>query len=438
MHIKNFKNLRSVEMRKHRFLLVVTIALFFLGSLSTAWGGDLTRGNWTSKVGFRPNLENLPFAVGDEVNAGNVDKAGDMLPPSIKMMIKNKNLKFEVAKYKPVIPSDGYISATNKYLGKSTIINTGAKSRSRGITGYTAGLPVLKPKNGLDVAWNYHYSYNGDDADNHFGVYWISGKKGVEKSEEWTWKYIMRGANRTDIAPMPSFKEWEGEDKQYASLTVTLAPFDKKGFSALYYRFNDPKDQEGWIYLPQQRRTTRFSFGTRGDAWNNTDMLYEDVRGYMGYPEWMHWKIIGKKTMYAPMHSGTKIGKNAFKQTWDFETAPHWNPYLKWEPRAMYVVEVTPKFPDYPYKKMICYIDADSFLMMFKECYDKKGQLWKVIMNFTNDSKNPRTQPLQLAGALAVDLQGDHATTFCWYNCRMNVGLTTKDFSPTTLRKIGK
>jgi len=413
------------------------IGVLFL-VVAVAYADTLTRQNWVQKVGFRPSLSNLPVANGTEVNSGNVDKVAGHLPKAVVSMIKNYGLTFTASKYKPVIPSDGFISATNKYAGKAKILDTGSKARAKGIDGYVAGLPVLKPKNGLEVAWNYQYSYNGDDAKNNFGVYWISGKNGVERNEEWTWDYIMRGANRTDVAPLPMFDEWKGNDRQYASLTVTLAPMDKRGFAALYYRFNTPKDQEGWIYLPQQRRMTRFSFGTRGDAWNNTDMLYEDVRGYMGFPEWMHWKIIKKTTMYAPVHSGAKIGKTAFKQSWDFDTAPYWNPRLKWEPRPMYVVEAKPKFRDYPYSKMICYIDAESFAMIFKECYDKKGQLWKVIMNLTNASINPRKYPLAIAGALAVDFQSEHATAFCWYSSKMNVGLKPKDFSPTVLRKLGK
>ncbi len=423
-------------MRKPRFLIFILIGVLCFAAIAQA---QITRSNWTSKVGFKPDLASLPVGAGEEVDSGNVDKVASMLPPSVVLLVKNYGLTYTVADHKAVIPSDGFIAATNANHGKATITETGPKgARKRGIDNYVAGLPVLKPKNGLEVAWNYHYGYNGDDAKNHFGVFWVSAKNGVERSEEWTWNYIMRGSNRTDIDPKPAFKEWVGEGKQYSSLTVTLAPFDKKGFSALYYRFNDPKDQEGWIYLPQQRRMTRFSFGTRGDAWNNTDMLYEDVRGYMGYPEWMNWKVIKKTTMYAPVHADVKVGRNAFKETWDFENAPHWNPRLKWEPRPMYVVEATPKFRDYPYSKMICYIDAESFAMAFKECYDKKGQLWKVIMNITNKSPNPRKQPLAIAGALAVDLQAEHATTFCWYKGQMNAGLKPNQFSPTVLRKIGK
>ena len=166
-------------------------------------------------------------------------------------------------------------------------------------------------------------------------------------------------------------------------------------------------------------------------------MLYEDVRGYMGYPEWMNWNILKKTVMYAPVHAGIKLGKDNVKNVWDFDTYPHWNPKMNWEPRPVYVVEAIPKFKDYPYSKMICYIDAESYAMIFKECYDRKGQLWKLIMNITNDSKNPRKEPLAIAGALAVDIQLEHATTFCWYTGKYNVGLTYQDFVPSVLTKHG-
>ena len=424
-------------MWKKRFTALI-LALTLILTFSIANAQQLTRQNWVQKVGFRPNLEGLPFNTGDVIDGTNADQAANFLPPSLVILAKKYNLSMEVGKYQPIVPSNGYIAATNKYLGQPKITDTGKETRKSGIANYTAGLPVLQPKTGLEVAWNYHYSYNGDDSKNHFAVYWISAKRGVERYEIWDWNFIMRGVNRTDIQPIPAFEDWAKKGISYASLTVTQYPQDKKGFSALYYRYNEPKDQEGWIYLPQQRRPTRFTFGTRGDAWNNTDMLYEDVRGYLGYPEWQTWKLVKKTTMYAPMHTGIPYGEAAAKGAWDLDNAPHWNPRAKWEPRPIYVIEATPKFPDYPYSKMVFYIDAETFYIFAKECYDKKGLLWKVIMNLYNSSPSPTSKPLGIAGALAVDLLEEHATAFIWYSNQSNVGFKTHEFSASVLQKIGK
>ena len=422
---------------KKAFVLFTII--FLAISLSVvAWGEEITRQNWTSTVGFAPDLKGMPFAPGETIDASNADKAADMLPDGIMRLVKKYNLTIDVKKYSPIVPSDGYIAATNKYLGQSKITDTDTKTRDRGMEGYVAGLPVIQPKTGLEVAWNYHYAYTGDDGKNVFGVYWISAKSGVERSEDWEYSYINRAMNRTDLPPMPQIPAMASKEIMLSALTVTLAPYDKQGFSALYYRYQNPKDQVGWIYLPQQRRTTKFTFGTRGDAWNNTDLLYEDVGGYLGYPEWMHWKIIKKTTMYAPMQAEVPLGKNNIEKTWDFNNPPYWNPRVKWEARPMYVLELKPKFRDYPYSKMICYVDAETFTMPYKDCYDKKGQLWKVILNISNKSKNARREPREIGGALAVDIQAGHATTFCWYKGESNVGLDFNDFLPTVLRKTGK
>ncbi|HOI12022.1 MAG TPA: DUF1329 domain-containing protein [Myxococcota bacterium] len=221
-------------------------------------------------------------------------------------------------------------------------------------------------------------------------------------------------------------------------MTWAVEPYDKAGFGALYYRYNEPKDQEGWIYIPTMRRTMKATFGTRGDAWNSTDMLYEDVRGYMGYPEWMNWKLIGKKTILAPMHSGVRSGKQYRDQTFDFKTPPHWNFRSKWEPRPVYVVEATPKFRDYPYSKMVFYFDAETFLIPVKEAYDKKGKLWKIVINAYNDSPDMTKAPMTIGTSVTIDLQAEHATVFPSYNFTANTGLEPGKFTLTNLKKMAK
>jgi hypothetical protein len=422
-----------------RTAIQIAIATLFLAASATPASADeFMRENWGERVGFKPDTSKAPFKTGETVDAGSVGKAAGSLPDGVAMLVSKYGLKFQVGPYVPVAPSDGFIAATNANGGKARLVDTGKKARERGLFEYVAGLPFPQPQNGLEIAWNYQYGYNGDDGDNLFQVYWVSAKNGVERHEDWRWMYIVRAMHRTDVEPIPAIPELAEKEIQYSSLTTALAPFDKKGFTAMYNRFMEPKDQEGWIYIPSQRRATRFSFGTRGDSWNNTDLLYEDVRGYMGYPEWMNWKLKEKKTMYAPVHAGIKISKGAAESAWDFKTAPHWNFKAKWEPRPFYVVEAIPKFADYPYSKMVCYIDAETSYMMFKEAYDKKGQLWKVLVNVYNSSPDPTSQPPQVAGALVVDVQAEHATAFVWQDAKANVGLKPDQFSLTQLRKLGR
>jgi hypothetical protein len=424
-------------MKRFHLVFMATALLLAVASQALAQG-TITKADWTEKVGFKPDLSIPGYKAGMTIDASNFSSFKKLVPAGLEVLISKYKLSLQTTAYKAVHPSDGYIAATNKYLGQPQLIDIGSEARKTGIKNYTAGLPFPNPKTGLEVAWNYQYSYNGDDGTFHYGVYWISAKDGVERWEEWVWEYIIRTINRTDIAPLPAIEQFLKKNIQYTSMTYAIQPYDKRGFGALYSRYVEPKDQEGWIYVPTMKRELRNTFGSKGDAWNSTDLLYEDVRGFMGYPEWMNWKLVEKKTILATMHSGIPLGKEARDKVFDFDTWPHWNPKMKWEPRPVYVVEVTPKFKDYPYSKMVMYIDAETYYIVLKEAYDKKGKLWKVLINAYNESKDMTKYPPGIGTSLIIDLQAEHATAFPSYNFKANVGLKPGKFKVSTLRKMGK
>lgn len=419
-----------------RTLLIIALAALFV--CSAVFAEELTRENWTQKVGFAPDLNIHPdYKPGIVIDENNVEQFKDILMDPAYQLAKKYKLKIKTVPYKRVVPADSYIAATNKYFGQAKLNDTG-DPRKQAIENYTAGLPFPQPKNGMELAFDFIYSYQGDDAENLFGVYWVSAKRGVERFEEWTWKYIVRTLHRTDIEPLPAFEESREKGIQYMAMTITHYPIDKKGFAALYWRFMEPRDQEGYIYIPQQRRTTKFSFGTKGDQWNNTDLLYEDVRGYLGYPEWQNWKIIDKTTMLAPVHADMLYGKENIKKNFDLDNWPHWNPRMNWELRPVYVVEATSRIKNYPYSKMLFYFDAETCYILGKTTYDKKGQLWKVLINSYNQSPDERKLPPQIGTSTIVDLQSEHSTVFPFYESKINVGLTPDDFRQSNLRKLGR
>lgn len=405
--------------------------------------GPLTSQNWTARAGFAPDLSAPPVAPGTVVDAGNVEAAGAWVPAGLKELVAKWGLKLWTTDYRPIHPSRGYIEATNRHLGTASTVPTGPKeARRKGISGYAAGLPFPDPKTALEVMYNQHYAYVGDDGTLWFGVFWVSPKCGVEKSEEWRWEYLSRAMHRTDLAPTPGIPWFEKRGIQYASLATTLAPDDKAGTAALYYRYEQPKDHHGWAYVPSMRRTLKMVFGTPGQAWNNTDMLWEDVRGFSAFPEWYEWTLVGRATVLAPMHAGVEVGRKARKRTIDFANAPHWNPRMSWEPRPVYVVEGRPKkissLSPHPYSKVVMYVDAESYLVPLKEMYDKKGRLWRVQVNAFNESPDMHSLPPRTALSLTVNVRDGHATVVPTYETRTNVGLDRARFTETWLRTQGK
>jgi hypothetical protein len=150
----------------------------------------------------------------------------------------------------------------------------------------------------------------------------------------------------------------------------------------------------------------------------------------------MNWKLNGQKTMLMPMHPGVKAGKEN-KANFDFEAWPHWNPKLKWEPRPVYVLEVTPKFTDYPYSKMLIVVDAETYSIPYKEAYDKKGELWKIILNAPKESPDMNSQPGNMGVSLAIDLQAEHATAVAARSTKANANVEPTLFTVGELRKRG-
>jgi len=411
-----------------RILLVFAAVLAAL----TAAGGEITADNWTGMVSFEPDT---PQALPKTISKKNIDKAAGLIPAGMKLLVEKYGLKLKTTGYQPVHPSEGYIQATNRYRGQPEITDVGDAINKRAILNYTAGLPFPGPKTGLEVAWNFLYAYGGDDSEIIYSVHWISGSAGLEHSEEWRLSTI-RGINRTDIDPRPAIKSFLEKGLQGAGLTYALAPYDKKGFGAVYHRPIEPRDSIGHTYVPSMRRILKNSFGTRGDTWNATDLLFEDVRGYSGYPEWMHWKLKEKKTVLLPMHSDVRLGKKSFKTTYDLKKPPHWNPRYKYEPRPVYVLEVTPKLPDYPYSRQLLYVDAEAFQILYKESFDKKGELWKIMLNSASYHPNEEGDDiLGWSGTVVIDVQAEHATIFHVHRARGNSGLDPNIFTVSNLRK---
>ena len=185
------------------------------------------------------------------------------------------------------------------------------------------------------------------------------------------------------------------------------------------------------------RRVLRQSFGTRGDSWNATDFLYEDVGGYLGAAEWMNWKLVGQKTMLLPINSGAKYGKDV-KAVFDVDKWPHWNPKVNWQARPVYVLEVKPKIPDYPYSRMLLLVDAETFTVPYKEAYDKKGELWKIILGGGNPSPDANTKPMQpgfAVGASTCRLSTPRIVTMRKFTS--NNKLDPNTFTVSNLKKRG-
>ena len=85
------------------------------------------------------------------------------------------------------------------------------------------------------------------------------------------------------------------------------------------------------------------------------------------------------------------------------------------------------------------YVDAEAFQILYKESYDKKGELWKIMLNSASYHPNEEGDDiLGWSGTLVIDVQAEHATIFHVHKARGNTGLNPDMFTVSNLRKRSK
>ncbi|MFQ5352762.1 MAG: DUF1329 domain-containing protein, partial [Candidatus Binatia bacterium] len=290
------------------------------------------------------------------------------------------------------------------------------------VENWVAGQPFPKiDDNDPDIAKKIMYNYEArwgetDDLDSrNFDADTGSiGREGdgmsVEKHYVIDHFKRMYFTGRLVLEPKPLFDPNKDAVRYKESLHPLIEPFDLKGTGFTY----DPqRHDDSWLYLPQLRRVRRLSSAQRSDALFGQDTDIDSYGGYAGNIAWADWKLLGEKTILAPLHArhwpvvwGKGSGDFAFDDVW--------------EKREVWAVEGKTKLPQYAYSKRVIFVDKEAFVIPYSDIYDTAGELWKVWVNLYRMRKAPwddapehgqydEVMPF-LPSIFMVDMQLDHAT----------------------------
>jgi hypothetical protein len=133
------------------------------------------------------------------------------------------------------------------------------------------------------------------------------------------------------------------------------------------------------------RRAPNVAFdnpGTNSDNLRTSDQF--DM--YNGSPERYDWTLVGKKEMLVPYNS-YKLHSNTLKYT-DILKKNHINPeHARYELHRVWVVDSKLKpGQSHLYSRRTLYVDEDSWQILAVDCYDSRGQLYRVqeghVINF--------------------------------------------------------
>lgn len=364
---------------------------------------------------------------GTVISAANLDKIkndtfegktiGSMLTEKQEWMIREHGLTMPLRKSESIPKSPGWEKLTRKYAGTVKI-----DPKTRMLVNYKAGRPFSKvdikdPQAGLKLMWNHDKSGGwprGTLQDYpKFAFLFIDGDKGIERVQHWALiRYFLEGKLKGEPV------EGDG-DIAWKQLLFAHYPKDIAGIGTFTIRYNDGRYDDAWVYLRSVRRTRRLSGGAWSDPIGGTDQLSDEIEVMSANPAWYpKYKVLGTRTIFGVVHSRwpawhpDEKGEQAKFPTVDLSKAPYWNPIDDWEPRKVYVIEATMP-EEHPYSKKVMYYDADAGVMLMGENYDKKGDLWKILMF------NARSLPARDGGSAVISNQGHtidfkrrHATIF--------------------------
>jgi len=336
---------------------------------------------------------------------------GDMLTESQKIWIKQYGLKVTLAAPKENPVSASFIANTKRFSGQVKL-----NPQTLRVENFVAGMPfpdvaVDDPLGGRKLMWNYYYSalLTGDSIDSSGIVMLVSSTKGLERvSSAENYRFILkgRGTEPHDIS--------NGGPSKILMAFLT-SPYDLAGVGAYIERPDNGGPDQTYIYLKSLRRIRRVSGQTYADPFLASDLLGEDTNMFDSNPLWYPgMKIIGKRKLLVVANGAPLAQKDRGRGEAYINLAapPYWNPSIdyKWEPREVYVIEVTPK-ESHPYSKKLVYMDVHWPIIWQVENFNRAGKLWKMVMDLYYPLKQGDGEPgIMISHIYTIDWQAAHAT----------------------------
>ncbi|MDR3418652.1 MAG: DUF1329 domain-containing protein [Nevskia sp.] len=259
---------------------------------------------------------------------------------------------------------------TKKNAATSEVVHDG-----KGVTGIGGSIPFPFPQSGIEAVWNTVDPFRpwNEDAIVDIADVYAGGNIAWGKQHFFT----------LSLSNDPN-KRGSYQDKINAYFyTGYMLPEREKGFTAVGYQPNDFDHDatQSWQYIPGIRRVREapevgFDYPVPPAGQRTVD----DDYGFNGSPERYTWKLIGKKELYVP-YANFKVNDTSIKYS-DLIKPGTINPdYVRYELHRVWVIEGTLKQGmRHIYSRRLLYVDEDSWLTMWADNFDGRGQLWRVTL----------------------------------------------------------
>ena len=341
----------------------------------------------------RIHAAEVELKPGESIGPQNWQKIQGMVGENLLNRIKGGHT-IQIKAPKTYKPLKEYVEATEKYSAKVALGPNGE------LLNYVAGQPFPKsepndPQIGQKLAWNFFYRWLGDDYKTGGAVKGgkiiraAIEKDGSERRADLV-SYFLFPSTRYSLNPKPVIPGYEHID--YIQLRVDSYPRDASGTTTLEIRYKDPaRADDLYIYIPSIRRIRRATTTQRCQTLAPSEFNLDDINSFNGKITDFNYKYLGDK----------KILANISQEHLPFARKP--GDYLpldeKWEVVDTYVLEITPKDPNYCYPKKVLHLNKVTFDTHWTLIWDKRGEYWKEQFGFFT--------PVKLADGREVWSVGD-------------------------------
>jgi Protein of unknown function (DUF1329) len=268
------------------------------------------------------------------------------------------------------------------------------ESRSGQQPRYIFGLPFPDvdrndPQAGTKIVWNSLYStwYNGNY---HFLTELVMlSRHGIDRRLT------------TDVQALLYDGSFEARDLpnpnnlQSQMVARVVAPADMNGTVSLTWRYRDPdKPDSMWTFVPGLRKPRQVSPLNRSDGFLGSDISIDDGPFFDGKPEDFTFRLLEQRDQLVIMDPFSirndaeiiPVAGGGWRILWKDVPRigaddPSWKG-LPWAPvnsvlvrRPVWIVEATPRDPNYLYGRMLLRFDAETYQGSFVSKYDRAGTL---------------------------------------------------------------
>jgi len=344
------------------------------GSIPAWTGGFTTHTPGFTNGGRRPD----PFAADKplfSVTAKNVSEYTAKLPEGVRLLMQHYPDTFRVDVYpsrRSAAAPQWVYDNTLRNATRAKLIDGPAGPQPEAAFG---GVPFPIPKNGAEVMWNSRLHWRGESYQLQFNNYQLTPEG----------KRVLVTEARNDYQ-LPYYAS-EGTAEKFGGEYILVRSLNSgpaiRAGEAITGRSNLNEDaSQVWVYLTGQRRVRKLPNAccdTPG-AFAAGLVSFDEIEGFTGRMDRFDWKLVGKQEMLIPYNSNRTLvpEKDA-----DLVGGHHLNPdHVRWELHRVWVVEASLRNGQrHTSPKSRYYIDEDSWILVWGDRWDAKGQLARSQFN---------------------------------------------------------